>query len=101
MDKEKITKDNAGQVPTKDPSSLDQTENIKQVNQALGYEYDTTVIGNITSDNEYADPNNKEFVWPENYIRVKVPFDKNLVGTIRKTSIIDIDKDSCALGKLV
>ena len=37
----------------------------------------------------------------ENYIRVKVPFDKNLVGTIRRTCIIDIDKDSCALGKLV
>ena len=37
----------------------------------------------------------------ENYIRVKVPFDKNLVGTIRRTCIIDIDRDSCALGKLV
>ena len=37
----------------------------------------------------------------ENYIRVKVPFDKSLVGTIRRTCIIDIDKDSCALGKLV
>ena len=37
----------------------------------------------------------------ENYIRVKVPFDKNLVGTIKRTCIIDIDKDSCALGKLV
>ena len=37
----------------------------------------------------------------ENYIRVKVPFDKNLIGTIKRTSIIDIDKDSCALGKLV
>ena len=37
----------------------------------------------------------------ENYIRVKVPFDKNLVGTIRRTCIIGIDKDSCALGKLV
>jgi len=70
METETITTDNAGQVPTKDPSYLDQTENIKQVNQALGYEYDTMVIGNITSDNEYADPNNKEFVWPENYIRV-------------------------------
>ena len=70
MDKEKITTDNAGQVPTKDPSYLDQTENIKQVNQALGYEYDTTVIGNITKDNEYADPDNKEFIWPEGYIRI-------------------------------
>ena len=37
----------------------------------------------------------------ENYIRVKVPFDKNLTGKIRKTYIFDIDKDSCALGKLV
>lgn len=70
METETITNDNAGQVPSEDPSNLDQTRNIKQVNQALGYEYDSSVVGNITKDNEYADPKNKEFIWPEGYIRI-------------------------------
>ena len=71
METEQTTnKNNAGQVPSDDPSNLDQTRNIKQINEALGYEYDTSVVGNITKDNEYADPNNNEFIWPEGYIRV-------------------------------
>ena len=71
METEQTTNDNtAGQIPLDDPSNLDQTRNIKQVNDALGYEYDTSIVGNITKDNEYADPTNLEFVWPEGYIRV-------------------------------
>lgn len=47
-----------------------QTNDILQVNEQLGYRYDSSVIGNISKDNEYADPENKEFIWPDDYIRI-------------------------------
>ena len=73
MKTEKITNNDANPSTSKSISGNgvgDQSETIKELNETIGYEYDTAVIGNITKDNEYADPDNKEFIWPENYIRV-------------------------------
>jgi len=70
METEQTTNINDGQASTDDPSKLDQTEQIKVLNEVLGYEYDASAVGNLINDNEYADPNNTEFVWPKDYIRI-------------------------------
>lgn len=68
METEKETQE----LEVEDPSNKiqDQTQVINQMNELIGFDYDTTVVGNITKDNEYADPNNDEYVWPEGYIRI-------------------------------
>ena len=88
METEQTTNDNtAGQVRLDDPSNLDQTRNITQVNKALGYEYDTTIVGNIQKDNEYADPTNSEFVWPEGYIRINLIRNLKHIENLRYTNV--------------
>lgn len=37
---------------------------------SLLFEYDTNLIGDTNSDTEYADIENKEFIWPENTFRI-------------------------------
>ena len=68
METEKETQE----LVVEDPSNKvqDQTQVINQMNELIGFEYDSTVVGNITKDNEYANPDNKEFIWPEGYIRI-------------------------------
>ena len=39
---------------------------------SLLFEYDTNLIGDTNSDTEYADPENKEFIWPKNTFRIKL-----------------------------
>ena len=36
----------------------------------------------------------------ENYVRVKVPYNKKLIGSIKKTYLYDIDSKSCVIGKI-
>ena len=43
---------------------------IDDLNKALEFDYDTSVIGSTSKDNFYADPNNDEFIWPEDYVRI-------------------------------
>ena len=37
----------------------------------------------------------------ENYVRVKVPYNKKLIGSIKKTYLYDIDSNSCVIGKII
>lgn len=43
---------------------------IRQANASLNFSYDSSIVGNISNDNEYRDPNNKEFIWPAGYVRI-------------------------------
>ena len=46
---------------------------IDDLNKALEFDYDTSVIGSTSKDNFYADPNNDEFIWPEDYDKAGTP----------------------------
>ena len=37
----------------------------------------------------------------DNYVRVKVPYNKKLIGSVKRTHLYDIDSDSCVLGKII
>ena len=39
---------------------------------SLLFEYDTNLIGDTNSDTEFADPENKEFIWPEEAVKSKL-----------------------------
>ena len=66
------TKKETQELVVEDPSNKvqDQTQVLNQMNEMIGFEYESSVVGNISKDNEYADPNNDEYVWPEGYIRI-------------------------------
>ena len=43
---------------------------VDNFNNQIGFDYDTSVIGALNKDSLYSDPENKEFIWPENYVRI-------------------------------
>ena len=47
-----------------------QKNELDKLNEELEFSYDTSIIGGINKDNLYADPENNDFIWPENYIRI-------------------------------
>ena len=51
----------------------------------------------------YENKKDKNYIYgfTENYVRVKLPYDKKLIGSVKKTYLYDIDSDSCTLGKII
>ena len=51
----------------------------------------------------YEKKKDKNYIYgfTENYVRVKLPYDKKLIGSVKKTYLYDIDSDSCTLGKII
>lgn len=64
------TESNQQESEAQDPSGFDHTNTIIQMNGRLGFDYDSSLVGNIKNDGDYADPENDEFIWPEGYLRV-------------------------------
>lgn len=90
METEKETQE----LEVEDPSNKvqDQTQVINQMNELIGFNYDTTVVGNITKDNEYANPDNNEFIWPEGYIRINtVRWADSVQGVNAKNPMLHVE----------
>ncbi len=51
----------------------------------------------------YENKKDKNYIYgfTENYVRVKLPYDKKLIGSVKKTYLYDIDSDSYTLGKII
>ena len=51
----------------------------------------------------YEKKKDKNYIYgfTENYVRVKLPYDKKLIGSVKKTYLYDIDSDSYTLGKII
>ena len=90
METEKETQE----LEVEDPSNKvqDQTQVINQMNELIGFNYDTTVVGNISKDNEYANPDNNEFIWPEGYIRINtVRWADSVQGVNAKNPMLHVE----------
>ena len=90
METEKETQE----LVVEDPSNKvqDQTQVINQMNELIGFNYDTTVVGNISKDNEYANPDNNEFIWPEGYIRINtVRWADSVQGVNAKNPMLHVE----------
>ena len=62
------------------------------INEQMDFTYDTKVIGNIKNDNLYADPENKDFIWPENYIRINhVRWADTVLGSTASNPVIFVE----------
>ena len=47
-----------------------QEDAVDNFNNKIGFDYDTSLIGALNKDGFYSDPENKDFIWPENYVRI-------------------------------
>ncbi len=43
---------------------------VDNFNNNIGFDYDTSIIGALNKDPFYSDPDNKDFIWPKDYVRI-------------------------------
>ena len=63
------------------------------------YEKNVNKKHNVLFENKKDE--NYIYGFTDNYVRVKVPYNKKLIGSVKRTHLYDIDSDSCVLGKII